>query len=98
LRPVKCKLLDYEFKLTDDKPVMGYSRAVPFAVRPVIREQIHQMVEDDDLEVSDSPHINPITLLQRVGKKRRLCTDMHHVNSVMIPDHYTTIQTWRQWR
>jgi hypothetical protein len=37
-RPGKRNLLEYEFKLTDERPVMGQSRAVPFAVRPVIRE------------------------------------------------------------
>jgi hypothetical protein len=60
-RPGGCNLLQYEFKLTDDRPVMRYSRAVSFAVRPIIREQVLQMIDDNVFEVSHSPYINPIT-------------------------------------
>jgi hypothetical protein len=62
-KPGKCKLLEYEFKLTDDRPVMYHSRTIPFALRPVIKKQIQQMIEDGVLEISDSPYINPVTVV-----------------------------------
>jgi hypothetical protein len=34
-KPGKCTLMEYEFKLTDENPVMDYTRVIPFVVRPV---------------------------------------------------------------
>jgi hypothetical protein len=85
-RPGKCKVFEYEFRLTDPKPTTGYSRSIPFAMRPIIRKQIEQMLADDILEVSNSPFINPMTVVPRPGKSPRLCVDARRVNSVMIPD------------
>lgn len=48
------------------------------------------MFEDDVFEVSDSLYINPITVFHKIHKKPKLCIDMHHVNSLMIPDHERT--------
>jgi hypothetical protein len=53
---------------------------------------MHQMFEDDVLEACDSLFINSITVLHKVCKKPRLCTDMHNVQSLKIPDHDRTIQ------
>jgi hypothetical protein len=52
---------------------MGFSRAIPFTVRPVVREQVRQMIEDDIIEISNSPLINPLTVVYAEGKKVRLC-------------------------
>jgi hypothetical protein len=89
-RPGKCTVMEYEFKVTDENPVMGYSRVIPFALRPIIRKQIHQMIEDDILEISESPYINPVTVVHREGKEPRLCTDARRVNKVTVPDRERT--------
>jgi hypothetical protein len=83
-------LMEYEFRLTDENPVMSYSRVIPFAVRPVIRKQIYQIIKDDIFEISDSPYINPVTVVHREGKEPRLCIDAHRVNKVTIPDSERT--------
>jgi hypothetical protein len=71
-RPGECDLLEYEFKFSDDRPVMGPCRAVHFAVRLVIRVQACQMTEDDVLEISHSPYINPITIIYQERESPRL--------------------------
>jgi hypothetical protein len=38
-----------------------------------MREQIRQMVDEDIIEISDSPFINPLTVVYKLGKKERLC-------------------------
>jgi hypothetical protein len=38
-KPGKCNLFEYEFKLTDEKPVRSYTLPVPFSKKPAIREQ-----------------------------------------------------------
>jgi hypothetical protein len=89
-KPGKCTLMEYEIKLTDENPVMSYSRVIPFAVRPVVRKQICQMIKDDILEISESPYINPITAVHREGKEPRLCIDARRVNKVTMPDRERT--------
>jgi hypothetical protein len=52
-----------------------------------MREQIAQMVDDDILEVSNSPILNPPTVVHREGKKPRICVDARKVNQFIIPDY-----------
>jgi hypothetical protein len=51
-KPGKCRIFKYKFQVIADKPIVGYSRAIPFATRPAVREKIKHMVKDDSLEVS----------------------------------------------
>jgi hypothetical protein len=44
------------------------------------------MLEDDILETSDSPILNPLTVVQKEGKKIRICVDARKVNQYTIPD------------
>jgi hypothetical protein len=52
-----------------------------------VREQIAQMVDDDISEVSNSPILNPLTVVYREGKKPRICVDARKVNQFTVPDH-----------
>jgi hypothetical protein len=90
-RPGKCTLMEYEFRLRDENPVMSYSRVIPFAVCPIIRKQICQMIKDHILEISESPYINPVTVMHREGKEPRLCIDACRVNKVTIPNLERTV-------
>jgi hypothetical protein len=47
-RPGKCNIFTYEFQVTADKPIVGYSGPIPFCIRPAVREKINQ---DDILEI-----------------------------------------------
>jgi hypothetical protein len=89
-KPGRCKLFTYKFDVITDKPIVGYSRPIAFAMRPAVRAQIAQMIEDDILEVSNSPILNPLTIVQREGKKVRICVDARKVNEHTIPDHERT--------
>jgi hypothetical protein len=44
-RPGKCKLFIYRFQVEADKPIIGYTRPIPYALRPAVREQIQRMLE-----------------------------------------------------
>jgi hypothetical protein len=54
-KPGRCNLFSYQFQVNTDKPIVGYSRPIPFATRPAVREQINQMMKDGILEISTSP-------------------------------------------
>jgi hypothetical protein len=85
-RPGKCKIFEYAFNLTDEKPIMSHTRPVPFSLRPAVREQIDQMLSNDILERSTSPFINVLTVVPIRDGPPRICIEARKVNIVTIPD------------
>jgi hypothetical protein len=64
-KPGKCNLFTYKFHVETNKPIVGYSRPIPFVLRAKVQRQIEQMVKDDITEVSNSPVLNPLTVVPR---------------------------------
>jgi hypothetical protein len=48
------------------------------------------MLQDDILEISNSPFLNPLTVVYREGKKVRICVDARKVNQYTVPDRERT--------
>jgi hypothetical protein len=89
-KPSKCNLFKYEFKVQSDKPIRSFSRPVPFELRPAVKAQIQEMLNDDILELSYSDVLNPLTVVLREGKKPRICVDARKINQATIPDYERT--------
>jgi hypothetical protein len=89
-KPGNCKVSEYEFRVTSDKPLVRHSRPIPFKLRPVIRDHINQLLKDDIIEISNSPFMNSLTDVHREGKAPRICVDARKVNDVTIPDRART--------
>jgi hypothetical protein len=85
-KPGKCNLFTYKFQVEMDKPIVGYSRPIPFAIRAEVQQQIEQMVKDDIIEISNSPILNLLTVVPHEGKKPRISVDARRVNQCTIPD------------
>jgi putative transposase len=47
-------------------------------------------VQDDILEISNSPFLNPLTEVYKEGKKVRICVDARKVNQYTVPDRERT--------
>jgi hypothetical protein len=84
--PRRCNLFSNKFQVNADKPIVGYSRPIPFATRPAVREKINQMMKDGILEISTSPILNPLTVVSKEGKSIRICVDARKVNQFTVPD------------
>jgi hypothetical protein len=68
--------------------LVGYSRPIPFAVKPAVREQITQMVNDDTYPRNFKfSFFNPFTVVSKEGKKTRICVDARKMNQFTIPDY-----------
>jgi hypothetical protein len=89
-KPGKCNLFKYKFQVENLRPMAAYNRPIPFSVRPAVRAQIAQMIEEDILETSYSPYLNPLTIVNREGKKPRICVDARRINQFTIPDYERT--------
>jgi hypothetical protein len=78
-------LFNCKFQVDTDKPIVGYSRLIPFATRPAVWEQINQMLRDDILKSSTCPILNPLTVVSK-GRKIQICMEARKVNKFTIPD------------
>jgi hypothetical protein len=85
-KPVRCTLLEYKFQVETNQHIVSYSRPIPFAQRPAVRQQIDQWLLDDVLEISNSPILNPLTVVKKEGGKIGLCIDARKVNQFTVPD------------
>jgi hypothetical protein len=74
-----------------DLPKSSSARAIPFSLRQEVREQIQEMIRNGILEVSHSPYVNPLTVVQREHKPVRICVDARRVNKQMVPDRTKTL-------
>jgi len=51
-----------------------------------VQEQVEEMLADHIIEESYSSYVNPLTLVQRDGKRVRICLDAREANKFMTPD------------
>jgi hypothetical protein len=86
-KPGKRNLFVYKFQVQPDHAIVNYSRPIPFAIRPAVRKQIAQMVDDDILEISNSPILNPLAVVHKEGKKHRICVDARKVNQFTVRNY-----------
>jgi hypothetical protein len=89
-RPGKCKLFTYRFQVEADKPIIGYTRPIPYALSLAVREQIQRMLDDDVIEISSSPILNPLTVVRKTNGDIRICVDARKVNRFTTADHERT--------
>jgi hypothetical protein len=67
-RPGLCKTFCYGFQVNSQATIKSQSRQITFSLRAAVREEINQMVRDGIIEVSCSPHVNPLVIVSRDGK------------------------------
>ncbi|PNF15197.1 hypothetical protein B7P43_G14112 [Cryptotermes secundus] len=74
-KPGRCNLLEYNFQVSTDQPIVGYSRPIPFKLRPALQEQINQILKGDISEIRASPITNTL-----------ISIDARNVNQFTVPD------------
>ena len=84
--PGKCNCFEYRFQLEGGVPKSRNSRAIPFALRKEVQEQVEEMLADLIIEKSYSSYVNPLTLVLRDGKRVRVGLDAREADKFMTPD------------
>jgi hypothetical protein len=67
-------------------PKSRNSRPIPYALCKEVQEQVEEMLADHTIEESYSSYVNPLTLVQRDGKRVRICVGAREANKFMTPD------------
>jgi hypothetical protein len=79
-------MFEYRFQMQGGLPKSSNCLPIPFLLRREVREQIEKMVKNDILEISHSPYVNPLTIIQRKDKPVRISVDARQANKQMAPD------------
>jgi hypothetical protein len=83
-------MFEYRFQMQGGLPKSCNSRPIPFSSRREVREQIEEVIKNSILEISHSPYVNPLTIIQKKKKPVRICVDARQVNKQMVPDRTKT--------
>jgi len=89
-RPGRCNMFEYRFQMQGGLSKSCNSRPIPFSLRREVREQIEHMIKNGTLEISHSPYVNPLTIIQRKDKPVHICVDARQVNNQMVADRAKT--------
>jgi hypothetical protein len=81
-KPGKCNCFEYQFHLQGGVRKFRNSRPIPFALRKEVQEQIEEMLADHIIEESYSSYVNPLTLVQRDGKRVSKCLNARETNKL----------------
>ena len=68
--PGRCNMFEYRFQMQGGLPKSSNSRPIPFSLRHEVKEQ---MIKNGILEISHSPYVNLLTIIQRKDKSVRMC-------------------------
>ncbi|KAM8702411.1 hypothetical protein ACLKA7_007742 [Drosophila subpalustris] len=86
-------IAEHTITLRDNRPIKQRYYPKNPAMQKIINDQVDELLRDDRIEPSRSPHSAPIVL---VGKKTgdvRMCVDYRQLNARSVPDAYPLPRT-----
>lgn len=72
----------HEIRLTDPTPIKQRHRLQNPAMQNVVNEEVSRMLQENIIELSESPWSSPIVLVDKKDGKHRFCIDFRRVNAV----------------
>jgi len=79
-------IAEHSITMRDDKPIkLRYFPKNP-AMQNIIDEQIDELLLNDCMEPSRSPHSAPIVLVGKKSGKMGLCVEFRQLNAHSVPD------------
>jgi hypothetical protein len=85
-RPGRCRVYTHGFQVNSHADIRSPTRLIPFSLREAVRREINQTIREGILEVSKSPHVNSLVIVNREGKPPRNCLDARKMNEITISD------------
>jgi hypothetical protein len=82
----KCRTYAYSSQVNSHADIRSPTKPIPFSLREAVRKEINQMIREDIIEVSKSPHVNSLVIVNREGKPPRICLDARKINAVTISE------------
>ena len=85
--PGRCKLVKHHIETTGP-PVYQNRYRTAVQLRPVVKQQIEEMLANDIIRPSSSPYGSPILLVKKKDSDYRFCVDYRKLNDSTVKDRY----------
>ena len=79
---------EHKIETQDAVPIKPLPRRLPNALRPVVEEQVSEMLENQVIKPSNSPWASPIFLGRKKDGDWRFCIDFRKLNEVTVKDAF----------
>ena len=84
--PGKIKNFRCELKFKDQTEFKRKSYPIAFSLKEAVRQEIQRLIENDIIEISNSPYTNPIVAVPKKNGAVRICLDAREINKAIIND------------
>lgn len=88
-KPGLCNKFEYHIELKDDTPFKGHCYPIPACHQEKVTKHLQELLQDNIIERSTSPYINPILVVPKKDNTIRLCLDARMINSKIKNDYDT---------
>ncbi|XP_070855071.1 uncharacterized protein [Drosophila suzukii] len=82
------EIAEHTITLRDNKPLKQRYYPKNPAMQSIINQQLDELLRDDRIEPSRSPHSAPLVLVRKKTGDMRMCVDYRQLNAHSIPDAY----------
>lgn len=86
-KPGRCNKYQHKLEVNNPESFKCQNYPVPLVHQEKVMEEINRMLNEDLIERSNSPYINPIIPVIKKSGEIRLCIDARRINKLIIPDH-----------
>ena len=80
---------EHKIETQDAVPIKQFPRRLPNALRPVVEEQVSEMLENQVIKPSNAPWTSPIVLVRKKDGDWRFCIDFRKLNEVTVKDAFS---------
>ena len=81
-------LSEHKIETQDAVPIKQLPRRLPNALRPVVEEQVNEMLDNEVIKPSNSPWSSPVVLVRKKDGSWRFCIDFRKLNEVTVKDAF----------
>ena len=85
----RTSLVEHDIYTGDHPPIRQLPRREAFALRPVIRKMVQDMLKQGIVRPSNSPWASPIVLVKKRNGRYRFCVDYRRLNAVTRKDVFS---------
>lgn len=75
-------------EVTTSAPILGKRYLVPFSQRPKLSQILRQLLDNDIIRSSNSPHAASVLLVKKSNGESRMCIDYRALNEVTVKKNY----------
>lgn len=86
-KPGRAKNYEHKINVKDSKAIIRKNYPIPITKLEKVRNRIKELKRENILEDSDSPHCNPLRIVEKKDGAIRVCIDGRFVNVVIESEH-----------